>query len=222
MNIENFRTEIKYGDDWFSITGSQLFSKRRVKMMCRYRQDNNPAVFVVDGHRIPATVEFMVHPAKRGYTSVCKDGVRVDHTEHILSALYGLGVLDSDIFLEYEDESPIEGEIGVPEVLLNSREFSFAIASCFPLQQQAGKHPQELDKCYIIIEENSDTPGDPSCAVFAPLDKLYITTQINFPTFWGLQAYSQVVTPLDYLKSLCWARSFFGKPAPHSAKRWKE
>ena len=120
MNIENFRTEIKYGDDWFSITGSQLFSKRRVKMMCRYRQDNNPAVFVVDGHRIPATVEFMVHPAKRGYTSVCKDGVRVDHTEHILSALYGLGVLDSDIFLEVDSSSHYILGVGVPALVAST------------------------------------------------------------------------------------------------------
>jgi hypothetical protein len=218
--VSGFKTEIIYLDETFRITGPQLMSDRCVRMTCKYRNDGGPARFIVGNEIIPATVDYIVDHNERGLTSVGNGRAQVKQTEHILSALCGMSVLDTDIHLEYEDGGSVDEIIAPPVAQLNSREFSHAIMSCFlsrNLQQPA--KAVDINRSYVFHEEQECVRnGDPGCAIFAPLHKLHITAQINFPIFWGKQIYSQTITPLDYARSICWARSFFSTPYPHSTE----
>jgi UDP-3-O-acyl-N-acetylglucosamine deacetylase len=228
------RTEIHYLDDEFHISGAQLMSAKRVKMKCKYRRDGGPARFIVGSRAIPATVDHVICHDEAGLTSVGDSEIQVKHTEHVLSALYGMCVIDTDIYLDHEDGSGTPGVISPPAMQLNSREVCHAILTCFltnrlvgpptpgslwPSSQFAIREPIILDRCYTFHEDDTYVRhGDPAVAVFTPLHKLHITAQINFPTFLGTQIYSQTITPLDYAKSICWARSFFGTPYPHNVE----
>jgi UDP-3-O-acyl-N-acetylglucosamine deacetylase len=168
-----FSTQLTYLDEAFSIVGPQLLSDRNVKMTCRYRGDNGPAKFIVSNVDIPATVRYICNHEKRGLTCIRNKGIEVHQTEHILSALNGMNVLDTDIFLEFEDGGEIDGPIAPPVVQLNSREFSLAIVSCFlNRRNQENKSTLKLDHAYIFKESEVKPQSDPACAIFTPLHKL--------------------------------------------------
>src|SRR2546423_1128321 len=94
--------------------------------------------------------------------------------------------------------------------------------SCFLSKVAEKATGLDLERSYVFHEEREYvTNGDPACAIFAPLHRLHITAQINFPHFLGKQIYSQAITPLDYAKSICWARSFFSTPSPHRTE-WEQ
>lgn len=229
--------ETRYGDEEFVVCGSQLMSEKRVQMCCKYRNDGGPARFIVGEHRIPATVEYIQAHDELGLTTVGNGAVNVRHIEHILSALCGMSVLDTDIELSHVDGTEVVHAISPPVMQLNSREFAFAILSCFltnrapdvpvtgslwPNTRFTSASPITLDRCYVFTEEPDHVRhGDPAVAIFAPLHKLHITVHINFPSFLRTQIYSQDITPLDYLKSISWARSFFGSPFPHAIE-WEQ
>lgn len=214
------KTSLTYFDDAFEITGPQMRSDRIVRMRCRHRGDNGPTRFLVGDHIIPATAANIRDHDKRGFTCVGTDRLIVRQVEHILSALCGMDVLDTDVNLEFADGGRIGEEIAPPVCQLNSRDFAMAIVSTFLSRRP--KHAIELKRSYVIVESGEDASnGDPACAVFAPLHRLHVTAQLNFPHFWGHQIYSLGITPLDYMKSLCWARSFFGTPFPHKTD-WRE
>jgi UDP-3-O-acyl-N-acetylglucosamine deacetylase len=168
-----FSTQLTYLDEAFSIVGPQLLSDRNVKMTCRYRGDNGPAKFIVSNVDIPATVRYICNHEKRGLTCIRNKGIEVHQAEHILSALNGMNVLDTDIFLEFEDGGEIDGPIAPPVVQLNSREFSLAIVSCFlNRRNQENKSTLKLDHAYIFKESEVKPQSDPACAIFTPLHKL--------------------------------------------------
>ncbi|MCX6583729.1 MAG: UDP-3-O-acyl-N-acetylglucosamine deacetylase [Candidatus Aminicenantes bacterium] len=218
-----FKTQLTYQDETFSIVGFQLLSERNVKMTCRYRGDGGPAKFIVSKEEIPATVKYISNHEERGLTCIRKNGVEVKQVEHILSALCGMNVLDTDIYLEYTDGGEIDGPIAPPVLQLNCREFSLAIVSCFlNRNNKENKSAIDLNRAFVFVEKSEKGPlNDPACAIFAPLHKLHITAQINFPYFWGSQIYAETITTLDYVKNICWARSFFGTAFPHKAE-WSE
>ncbi len=220
INFSGIKTELIYLDESFIVKGPQMMSERIVKMTCKNRNDNGPARFIVSEKVIPATVDNLIEHEQRGVTSIGKDGVKVKQIEHILSALYSMNALDTDIFLEYEEEGVISDFISPPAAQLNSREFTHAILSCFlSKRDQKPERFLTLDKSYYFIEDSTSvTNGDPGVALFAPLHKLHITTQINFSGFLDKQIYSETITPLNYAKSICWARSFFGTPFPHKSE----
>lgn len=212
------KSEIQYGDDWFSITGTQLLSSERVRMTCRFRHDNKPARFKFRGHTIPATVENLASKDARGLTTIENEAVSISQIEHVLSALVGMNALDSELELAYLDGGD-DREISPPVCNLDARDFALAILSCFKARD-ISRAPQaiQLDHVYCIKEEGPDVEDDPAIAIFAPLPYYRIAAQVNFPYFWGKQTYATDVEPLSYLRSICWARSFFGTPHPHKAE----
>ncbi len=199
--------ETIYSDEEFSISGPQLMSHRCVQMTCKHRNDGGPARFIIGDEIIPVTVNKIVDHDLRGFTSVGTDKIRVQNIEHVMSALLAMSVLDTDIYLNYRDGGQSETVISPPVLHLNSVVITNAISTCF-LSKKLDQKTKTLDikRSYIFQEEEEYVGNnDPGLAIFAPLEKLHITVHINFPVFWGKQAYSQTITPNDYAKSISWA-----------------
>lgn len=208
-------TTLEYGDDWFSVTGSQLHSDAIVRMVCKYRADDGPARFRFHDKEIIASVSNILSDNERGLTTIGCENIRIRQVEHILSALFGMGVLDTDIELSFTELKDEQDVIAPPVCHLGAREFCIAVLSSFHTRPPEGpRSPVFLEKSLIVREEKEEG----SIAVFAPLHKLHVTTHIDFNNFLGKQIYSETITPLEYLKGICWARSFFSTPHPHSSE----
>lgn len=204
------RTEIDYGDDWFSLTGPQLQSAELVRMTCRYRRDGEPTCFIYRDRRIRATVSMLQNQDERGLTTIGDGVVRIRQVEHILSALYGMHCSDTDITLEYLD-SASHTSIAPPVAHLDAKDFTLAIRRSFTDRKPRGV--MEVDRAHIFFEEGEEK--DPSFVAIAPHGNLHITVHVNFPYFWGKQVVGLELTPNRYEQEICWARSFFGTPFPH-------
>ena len=214
-----YKTQLIYLDEAFVFVGPQLLSERVVRMECRHRGDGGPARFVVGDHIIPATVSSLSHHDLAGLTCLEHDKVQIQQVEHILSALYGMSALDTDIYLAWEDGGTVDTPIAPPVAQLSSREFSLAVASTFVAHRDQRPTRTTLDKAYVFSEVPEEASNnDPACAVFAPLHRLHVTAHTNFPTFLKTQVFSLDVTPLEYMKEVCWARSFFRTPYPHTGE----
>jgi len=209
---DSYKIEIEFGDKWFSVIGPQLNSAESVKMKCRYRGDGECARFKFNGHTIDAISSNLKGNGERGLTTIGNGHVQICQVEHILSALYGMGCLDTDIELYAISNDTVS--ISPPVVYLNSRDFTLAIRrTFFPLNS----HPAiDLDKTYIFEEETDKR--DKAFALFVPYKSLNITTHINFPYFWGNKIVSFEISPEKYEQEICWARSFFATPFPHQTE----
>ncbi|MDZ7694386.1 MAG: UDP-3-O-acyl-N-acetylglucosamine deacetylase [Balneolaceae bacterium] len=217
----NTITKTEFGDGWFNIIGSQLYSNTPVKMQCNYRGDGGPARFRFRDIEIDAHVSNIVKHEEIGLTTIGRDGIHIRQVEHILSALMGFNVLDTTIKLEYLDDHSDRTVISPPACHLNANEFSRAILSTFHRRPKDGPiKPARLEEAYVI-RENSSSDVSPSVAIFAPLHKLNVTAHIDYTGFIGTQTISKDITPHNYLKDICWARSFFTSSFPHDVE-WEQ
>ena len=93
----SYKTTLDFGDDEFTFIGPQLMSDKAVAMRCKFRGDGKPARFIVNNQTIEAISENITEHEMRGVTSLSNGTIIVRHVEHILSALMGMEVLDTDI-----------------------------------------------------------------------------------------------------------------------------
>lgn len=147
-------------------------------------------------------------------TTIGDSIVKIRQVEHVLSAFYGMGFYDSNITLEYIDQSINSDIISPPVAYLDAKEFALAIRRSFICEPR--KDQVTLDRAYVIWEEGNGK--DRSFAVFAPFRDLRITVHINFPYFWGNQIVTCKITSEEYETEICGARSFFSTPYPHNSE----
>lgn len=88
----------------FTFTGIGVFSGTDVGFTAMPSQENTGIVFKCDDVLIPAQIDFVEEVPNR--TKLIKDGKSVQVVEHLLSALYGLGV-DNALIKVHSDEIPI-------------------------------------------------------------------------------------------------------------------
>ena len=96
-----------------TIEGIGLHSGQPVKMTLKPAPVNSGLVFVVPGPDGPVTIEAVVENAADEAdliraTTLAKDGVKIDTVEHVLSALFGMGVTNCEIHLD-GNEPPLLG-----------------------------------------------------------------------------------------------------------------
>lgn len=218
------------GDDQFTIIGPQIHSSTTVRMTCKHRGDGGCARFHFSNQSIDATGENIVRENVRGLTAVGNERIRVEQIEHVLSALSGMGYLDTDIHLDYvsaeldtagadqKGEEAGEDRRGVsviapPVAFLSALDFTAAIARSFHSPPSVGR--VRIDRRYTISANSND---DSALAVFTPHSEFYVTVVINYANFLGKQAYSCTVEPENYARRISWARSFFSTNWPHKAE----
>lgn len=127
-------------------------------------------------------------------TLVSSGGVEVKTVEHILSSLSGLGINACEIELEGSNQVP------VPD----------SSSECFTNGLlKSGKNNTAEGR--IIARVQSDiffTDDKGSLAILRPSDKLTISVLIQFPEPIGEQYIKVELNPKNYVKDICWARSY--------------
>lgn len=126
-------------------------------------------------------------------TTLGTNGTRVSTVEHLLSALFGMGIdnamIDIDSF-----EIPIMDGSALPFVRM---------------VRETGIRDQKKPKKFMVITKPVSVNGGDGKAMFVPSDKLEITYNIEFkhPVI-GRQTYHTVFSGEAYEKDICRARTF--------------
>lgn len=141
-------------------------------------------------HRIPVDIQY-VDDLIRG-TTLCKDGVKVCTIEHLLSALYGLGISNALI------------EMDGPEVPI----FDGSAKPWVDAFTEVGCKLQSKDVLFLeVTEPISIVRGDRSIMV-VPSDNFQITCTSTDDRKTHTQHLSLTITPDSYLQEVAYARTF--------------
>lgn len=175
------------------IAGRGLHTGQEVSVCIYPAKENHGLVFKLITHQnlcIPATVQY-IDDLVRG-TALAKDGIKIYTVEHLISALYGLGV-DNALIEVSGNEIPILDGSAKPwvEAFLN-----------------AGIENQEAEKVvWEITEPISLTKGDRSIAIF-PHDSFKITCTSTDDRKTHTQYLSLEIDPEIYRHEIAKARTF--------------
>ena len=145
----------------------------------------------LDNFEVPASWK---HIARVSYaTSLMRKGVLISTTEHILSALVGMGV-DNAVIEINSLELPILDGSGSPFV---------------ELVKKAGLRRQRAHRAYLkLLRPVEVVEGNKRIALY-PDDRLRITSSIDFPhPLVGLQTLEMELTPETYEREIAPARTF--------------
>ena len=141
---------------------------------------------------IQAVAEYVVGTS-RG-TTIEKDGVKIATIEHVLSAIYGLGI--DNILIE----------INGPEVpIMNGSSIKFVEAIL-----EAGIEEQEAEKNYFEIKEEirySDDERNSEIVIY-PDDHLNISVLVDYNSYFLGNQYSLLDNLDDYEKEIASCRTF--------------
>lgn len=139
---------------------------------------------------------------KYRWTSLADGDVRIEHTEHALAALSGLGL--DNVFIELEQASlPVTPDY-------SSKEFKLALTRAGIVEQKAKKEMIKILKPIIVYKHES--LGDMEYEKFMmalPYDGFKLTYVLDYP---NVPEFSQVaemdITPETFAKELSDARSY--------------
>ncbi|MGH9340578.1 MAG: UDP-3-O-acyl-N-acetylglucosamine deacetylase [Acidobacteriota bacterium] len=126
-------------------------------------------------------------------TTLMKKGVMLSTVEHILSALYGLGL--DNAFIDIDSlEVPIMDGSAQPFV---------------EMVQEAGSAEQNKERTYLKVEKPIRLEQDGKFISIEPSDTFRISYEIDFehPSI-GHQSFDLEVTPQSYSREIAFARTF--------------
>lgn len=136
------------------------------------------------------------------WTSLVDGDVRIEHTEHALAALSGLGL--DNVFIELEQASlPVTADYG-------SKEFKEALTRAGIVEQNAKKETIKILKPIIVYKRES--LGDMEYEKFLialPYDGFKLTYMVDYPNVPQLSQVAEMdITPETFAKELADARSY--------------
>ena len=179
-------------------TGVGLHSGEKVFMTLRPAAVNTGIVFRrID---LPSPVEIKAQAHLVGQTQLCtvlvdENGIKIQTTEHLLSAFSGLGIDNAYVDLSSEEVPIMDGSAGP---------FVFLI-------QSAGIEEQNADKRFIrILKTIQVTDGD-KWARFEPYDgfKVGFTIDFKHPAFKKSMANAEIdFSTTSFVKEVSRARTF--------------
>ena len=176
------------------VSGIGLHSAASVRIRLLPAPANSGIVFRrtdLDNFEIPASWK---HIARVSYaTSLMRQGVLISTTEHLLAALYAMGV----------DNAIVE---------INSLELPILDGSCTPfveLLKQAGIRRQRAQRTYLkLLRPIEVVDGSKRIAVF-PDERFRIASSIDFPhPRVGRQSLEMALTPEIFEREIAPARTF--------------
>lgn len=136
------------------------------------------------------------------WTSLAERDVRIEHTEHALAAISGLGL--DNVFIELEQPSlPVTPDY-------SSKEFTRALAAAGIVEQSSKKKIIKIHKPIIVYQ--SEILEDMEYEKFLmalPYDGFKLTYVLDYPKLpWLSQISEMNVTPQTFVKELADARSY--------------
>jgi len=151
---------------------------------------NSGLTFVLGSMRVPATAEFVVDTSRA--TVLGREGATVSTTEHLLSALFAMGVSNAEIVVTGPEIPVRDG---------SSAEFAAAIAAAGVETQGVGRATVSLDAPMVVRD------GDKMVAI-VPSDAFRVRFVADFPAPVGTQYYYGAVDAQTYGQEIAAARTF--------------
>jgi len=182
----------------FSFKGFSLFSGEGVSMTCEPGVENTGIIFCYKNVCIPAVAENIkfvdIHT-----TAITKDGVDILTIEHLMAAIWGLGIDNLKIILSSNVVPTQDGS-----------------AESFVKALLKAKIVDQKEKRQIIIFEKSETITQPEFenryAKFEPYQKLHIECIAPFPQPIGSHTIIFEEDSKTFLEDISWSRTFLRSP----------
>ena len=174
----------------FQFEGIGLHTGARAAVEARPAPEGAGIVFALGATRFPATVDYVVDTSRA--TVLGCNGATVSTTEHLLSALFAMGVSNAEIVVDGPEIPARDG---------SAAEFVAAIARC-GIEPQAGQRPVlELQApCWV-------RSGDRLIAAF-PSEEFRVRFVADFPSPIGTQYFDGAIDAQRYPAELAAARTF--------------
>lgn len=158
--------------------------------------------FLVGATRIPAEVQYVVDTSRA--TVLGRDGVTVSTTEHLLSALFAMGVSNAEIVVEGPEIPARDG---------SAAEFASGIATCGLRVQEAPRRIFEIDAPTFVRSRDRVIAALPAPAFrvrfvadfAAPIGTQYFDGEIDAQSYRADVAAARTFAYLHEIESL-WAK----------------
>ncbi|MBU1256262.1 UDP-3-O-acyl-N-acetylglucosamine deacetylase [Patescibacteria group bacterium] len=182
----------------FNFRGFSFFSGENVSMICEPSKENTGIVFYCKGVRIPAIAENIklvdVHT-----TALTKRGVDILAIEHLMAAIWGLGIDNLIIRLSSNV---------VPAQSGSAEEFTKALLKAEIVEQEETRQ--------VVVFDESTTITQPEFksrfAKFEPFDKFDIKCFVPFLSPIGEHTVFFNGSAKSFVRDVCWARTFLRSP----------
>jgi len=146
--------------------------------------------FLIGKSRVPASVDYVLDTSRA--TLIGIDGATVSTTEHLLSALFALGVSNAEIVVDGPEIPALDG---------SAAEFAAAIATGGLAMQSRPRRVLELERPYWV------RAGERMIAAF-PSDAFRVRFIADFPPPIGTQYYDGAIDSQRFRTEIAGARTF--------------
>ncbi|HEX4013105.1 MAG TPA: UDP-3-O-acyl-N-acetylglucosamine deacetylase [Candidatus Cybelea sp.] len=170
--------------------GVGLHTGAHCRVELRPAQADAGLYFLTGGVRIPATVEYVVDTTRA--TVLGRDGVSISTTEHLLSALFAMGIANCEILVDGPEIPVCDG---------SAAQFVAAIDASGVEQQPRDRRSLELAEPLFVRD------GDRLVAAL-PASSWSVRFMADFPEPIGTQYFSSEIDPQAYREEIAGARTF--------------
>ena len=170
--------------------GIGLHTGARAAVEVRPAQPDEGLTFVLGATRVPATVDNVVDTSRA--TVLGRNGSTVSTTEHLLSALFALGVSNAEIHVDGPEIPARDG---------SAAEFVRAILAC-------GIESQPHPRAVLRLEEPLFVRAGDRMVAALPNDAFAVRFVADFPPPVGTQYFCDEIDPQRYREEIAGARTF--------------
>jgi UDP-3-O-[3-hydroxymyristoyl] N-acetylglucosamine deacetylase len=170
--------------------GIGLHTGAKTSVEVRPAPPNSGLTFLLGPVRVPATSEYVVDTSRA--TVLGRDGASVSTTEHLLSALFAMGVSNAEIAVTGPEIPVRDG---------SAAEFAAAI-------EAAGVEVQGIERATVHPEHPVVVQNGDRTVAIVPSADFRVRFVADFPAPVGTQYYYGVVDPQTYVDEIAAARTF--------------
>jgi UDP-3-O-[3-hydroxymyristoyl] N-acetylglucosamine deacetylase len=173
-----------------SFDGVGLHTGARASVEVRPAAPNSGLTFSLGSIRVPATAEYVIDTSRA--TVLGRDGASVSTTEHLLSALFAMGVSNADIVVTGPEIPVRDG---------SAAEFVAAI-------EAAGVEMQGAARATVSLEHPMTVQNGDRMVAIVPSSEFRVRFVADFPAPVGTQYFYGVVDAATYATEIAAARTF--------------
>lgn len=192
----------------FIIEGLSVINQKKCQAKFLPSEANTGIVFKINNQIIPARYEYLDQSAEHT-TNLQNNHYKVISVEHLLSAIWGLGI--DNIIVELSED-------GIPFTDFSAKSYTESLI-------KAGIKNLTTNREYLVInkEFKITVHDDDRYAIFYPNhdSNLIIDSVTDFPDPIGEQKSSFILGKDDFIKNIAWARSFMRSPLDDSGAKWQ-
>lgn len=179
--------------DKLTFSGPAVFSNAQSSITLLPANENDGISFLIDGVKIPALAEFAFTKGP-GFTTLTREGKKVQMVEHLLSALYGFGIDNVTVELDHFELPMLDG---------SALQYIEAFSKC-GLKQLKGEC-----KVFNLPGPVYFTEADVAL-VALPAESFQVSYTWNYPKSkaFGSLFYEENITEQLYCKNIAMSRTF--------------